>query len=215
LSAARLTVSVFARSARYSSRRWCAERALGPGKARGGPGEPGNRGLGVSGFSRCLHLPPAESRGAVCAYCRAQRGALCTFHGHPRWFCLHFPRSFVWRPAPIALHLPRSLVWWDPRQCGSGLVPPGVWYSRSRDGGSPTSVTSRLGVGVRLGKRKRHAASTSVQAAGGIEPGPRRTAPAPAGTAMYSQCAGNVAKLCGISAARCPGRNLRTVSVDL
>lgn len=23
---------------------------------------------------------------------RAERGALCTFHAHVRWFCLHLPR---------------------------------------------------------------------------------------------------------------------------
>jgi hypothetical protein len=70
-------------------------------------------------------------------------------------------------------------------------------YSRSRDGGSPTSVTSRLGVGVRSGKLRRHAASTSVQAAGGIEPEPRRAAPARADAALCGRCAGTVAGFCG------------------
>jgi hypothetical protein len=31
--------------------------------------------------------------------CRAKRCALCTFHGHVRWFCLHLPPASV-RRAP-------------------------------------------------------------------------------------------------------------------
>ena len=145
-------VSVWLGSVRYASRSWRAERALGPGEGPEGFRGTGETGpWGVSRVPRYLHLPPAERNDAVCAYCRAQRGARCTFHGHPCWFSLHFPRSFVRR---LLVLLCTFLGHWCGgvhRQCGSGLVPLVSVYSRSRDGGSPTSVTSRLGVGVRSG----------------------------------------------------------------
>ena len=177
-----------------------AARPRGGGRAGGVRGT-GETGLwGVSWVPRCLHLPAAGESGAVCVHCRAEHGALGTFLGHWRWFCLHFPRSFVRRAAPCCFAASSVIgAVGFCLQCGSGLVPPGVWYSRSRDGGSLTSVTSRLGVGVRSGKRRRHAASTSVQAAGGIEPEPQRAAPVHAGTALYGHCAARTTTLCETS----------------
>jgi Domain of unknown function (DUF397) len=54
-----------------------------------------------SGFPRCLELPPAERHGTVCAYCRAARHP-GHFPRSPALSCLHFPRSFVRRPARTA-----------------------------------------------------------------------------------------------------------------
>jgi hypothetical protein len=132
---------------------WCAERALGPGEAGGGPGEPGT---GLWGFPGSPVFAPSASRrrGAVFVYCRAERGALCIFLGHPVLVLLALSPVIraAARPCCFCLHFPRSSVWWgSPFQCGSGLVPAVPVYSRSRDGVFPTSVTARLGVGVRSG----------------------------------------------------------------
>jgi hypothetical protein len=139
------------------------------GGRAGGVRGTGETGLwGVSRVPRYLHFPPAGESGAVCVHCRAERGAPGTFPGHQRWFLLALSPVIRAAGRPVLLcSFPGHSCGRYRLQCGFGLVPPGVSYSRSRDGGSLTSVTSRLGVGVRSGKRRRHAASTSVQAAGG------------------------------------------------
>jgi hypothetical protein len=52
------------------------------------------------------------------------------------------------------------------------------------------TLPSCLVEGVRSGTRRRPGASAPAQAAGGIETGTRRTAPARAGTALYRECVG-------------------------
>ena len=82
VSAAGLLVSVVAGSARYASRWWRAERALGPGEGREGVrGNRGNRALGgFPGSPGSLQVSSSGRCGAVCAACAVQ-----------------FPRSLVRR----------------------------------------------------------------------------------------------------------------------
>jgi hypothetical protein len=113
-------------SARYSSRLWCAQRALGPGEAGGGPGEPGTGLWGVPGSpGACsFHQPKGAARYsriaarsvAPCALSTAMRGGFaCAFPGHP-----------CGGPPALLCTFLGHLYGGVPLQCGSGLVPPGV-----------------------------------------------------------------------------------------
>ena len=114
---------------------------------------------------------------------RAERGILCTFLGHVRWFCLLFPRSWgavtsppVWVEAGGGLGEPRTGA------CFPG--PGGFWVSpQSIPDWSPLLHVLRSGVGViltspsllvegvRSGSRRRNAATASPLAGEGIRLG--------------------------------------------
>jgi hypothetical protein len=164
-----------------------AQRALGPGRAGGVRGT-GETGLwGVSRVPRCLHLPPAEESGAVCVHCRAERGAWALSSVTGAGFACAFPgHSCGGPPRVICSFLGHSCGGFC-LECGFGLVPL-VSGTRGVELGVPDLGHIPSRVGVRSGKRRRHGASTSVQAAGGIEPKPRRAAPAPAGAALSGRC---------------------------
>lgn len=172
----------------------------------------GNRETGLWGVSGSPVLAASASRrnGAVCAHCHAQRGDPDTFHGHPRWFCLQFPRSFVRRLAHAALqlsrsfvrwlahaalHLPRSFVRWVPWRAvpdwspwclftrGVEMEVPDLGHSPSRGGSEVGNTEAACSEHVSAGTR-------------GTEPESRRTAPAPAGAALCGRCAACVMALC-------------------
>jgi hypothetical protein len=144
-----------------------------PPRARAGARVSARRCAGfpsVPGSPRCLHLPAAGENGAVCAYCRAQHGVLCVFLGHPVLVLLALSPVIRAAARPVLLLLAASSVIGVMSSTFSAVpdwFPLVSVHSRSRDGVFPTSFTSRLGGGVRSGKRRRHTASTSVQAAGG------------------------------------------------
>jgi hypothetical protein len=192
-------------SARYVSRLWCAERALGPregGRGSGGTGKPGFGGFPGSPGACTFHEPKVRRGMRVLP----QHGAPGIFHGHlPVLLAI----SALIRPAADpCCFAPSSVI----GAAGSPFSAVPDWsplvsvYSRSRDGVSLTSVTSRQGVGVRSGKRRRHAASTSVQAAGGIEPKPRRAAPERANAVLCVRCSFVVRglPLAAVTAYQCP-----------
>jgi hypothetical protein len=173
-------------------------RAARPRAGEKGGRGPGNRGNpGFGGVSRVpwrlagFHV--RQERRAIHAFAARNAAPWALSTVMRGGFALHVPRSSV--RAGTGFTFAASSV-----MCAAGSTVRAVpdWsplvsvYSRSRDGVSPTSVTSRLGVGVRSGKRRRHAASTSVQAAGGTEPEPRRTAPASAGATLCASCVDTV-----------------------
>src|SRR5205085_12613921 len=91
----------------------------GPG-ARSAPsgGRKGVRGNpGSGGFPpRCLHLPRSARRGPASAHCRAQRGALGTFHGHRH----------------LVLLAPSAVIGAAASHRGAGWSRRGVWRSEER-----------------------------------------------------------------------------------
>jgi len=156
-------------------------------------GRPPGVGAGPRGARR---FPRWPMRAGMCA-CAARSAALWTpFLGDPSrrdWGPLRFPWSFVWWGL--------SLLFWGGRSGGLGEnlkpgrlgvpggsgFPPSAFpdwspllnvYSCSRAVVFLTSTTL-LFEGLRSGKRRRHGASTLVQAAGGTEPEPQGTVPAP------------------------------------
>jgi hypothetical protein len=125
-----------------------AARPRAGGKGRRGPGNRGNPGFGgVPGFPGTLQAYTSGRISVVFANCRAQRGAMGTFHGYSWRFCLHLPRSSVRRLLVLLCTFPGHSCDEFPLQCGSGLVPPGVCYSRSRDGGSDLGHSPSRGGG--------------------------------------------------------------------
>jgi hypothetical protein len=173
----------------------------GRGRPEGVRGGPGTGLWGVPGppGACTFRWPEVAARYSCIAVRSAAPWAL--FHGHPCRFCLRFPRSFVRRPARTAfpctfpghscgvapvlfcLQLPRSLVWWGPPSVRFRIGPPWCLFTRGVE-----MECSR----PRSGRWRRHAASMFLQAAGGIEPEPRRTAPASPSAALYGRCMGCV-----------------------
>ncbi len=193
-------------SARYGSRWWRAERALGRGKAGGvrGTGKPGFGGFPGSPVPCRLPGSAGAAGTVVLAASVAMRAAgsvvPCAFHGH---WCGGVRRGAgeVRRGSGGTSEPGRGLR-------GRGVpgfpqmpVPPFLllpFRSLSRAVVFPTSP-SCLVEGVRSGTRKRRGASTSVQAAGGTGAGTPRTSPAHA-------CAGLVRLACGLWPGRARAR---------
>jgi len=181
-------------SARYPSRRWRAQRALGPGKGpEGVRGNRGNRALGgLPGSPGALQVSASGRCGAVFA-----AGAV------------HLPCSFARRgPSLFSGGGRRGLGNLEPGPCFSGAGGGSGFTSAFPDWSPLLSVyscsravvfltsTTLLFEGLRSGTRRRRGASASAQAGGETGPETRRTAPARAGRSLYAHCPGHVRAMC-------------------
>jgi hypothetical protein len=163
-----------------------AQRALGRGKAGGGPGEPGNRAVGGFRVPPVLAASASRRCGAVCAAARAVSSVICA------------AGSVVVCRGGRNGGLGENLEPGDLGCSGGSGFPPSAFpdwspllpvYSCSR---AVPDLGLLLFEGVRSGTRRRRGGSAPAQAGGGTETETPRTAPAHAGAVLYGGCAGAV-----------------------